>query len=581
MFRKYLPLYIAALLAAAAGTVLASLPSLLLRSLLDSGLGGAPWDLPGPLGWVGSIPWAIGCMLAFSVAAAGLNFLSGYGTQRVSEDAARDLRNQLYSHLHLLTWDELQKAPTGDWVQRCTSDVDTLKRLVGLQFPEVVNSLLQALWILPLLFTVEPRLAWFTVPLLPVVLGFSYFFFLKVEQAFKQSDESEGRLSGILQENVTGVRVVKAFARQDFERLKFARENDHYRRVTRKLINLFALYWALVHLLSFGQLGLVLGAGIMAVQAGQVTTGTVVMFMTLTGMLVWPIRQLGRVLTDLGKAKVSWSRIQEILSKPIEDLGERDSEPRLWSGRLEFRGVTVKKDERTVLEALSFVIEAGTTVALLGPTGSGKSTLVQLLAGLTDYEGEILLDGHELRSLSKRELRAQVGLVLQEPWLFAKTIGDNIGLAHEHPRAEEISGAAALARFHEGISRFPEGYNTLLGERGVTLSGGQRQRTAIAQMLLRPRPVLVFDDSLSAVDNHTDAQIRDSLRNRQDPSLAKGTVILISHRLSTLAQADLILVLEHGRLVQKGTHAELAAQPGLYRRMAELQNALQKEWLSP
>jgi len=282
-------------------------------------------------------------MLAFSVAAAGLNFLSGYGTQRVSEDAARDLRNQLYSHLHLLTWDELQKAPTGDWVQRCTSDVDTLKRLVGLQFPEVVNSLLQALWILPLLFTVEPRLAWFTVPLLPVVLGFSYFFFLKVEQAFKQSDESEGRLSGILQENVTGVRVVKAFARQDFERLKFARENDHYRRVTRKLINLFALYWALVHLLSFGQLGLVLGAGIMAVQAGQVTTGTVVMFMTLTGMLVWPIRQLGRVLTDLGKAKVSWSRIQEILSKPIEDLGERDSEPRLWSGRLEFRGITVKK----------------------------------------------------------------------------------------------------------------------------------------------------------------------------------------------------------------------------------------------
>ena len=581
MFRKYLPLYIAALLAAAAGTVLASLPSLLLRSILDSGLGGAPWDLPGPLGWVASIPWAIGCMLLLSVASAGLNFLSSFGTQRVSEDAARVLRNRLYQHLHLLTWDELQKAPTGDWVQRCTSDVDTLKRLVGLQFPEVVNSLLQAFWILPLLVTLEPRLAWFTVPLLPVVLGFSYFFFLRVEKAFQQSDESEGRLSGILQENVTGVRVVKAFARQNFERRKFARENDHYRRVTRKLINLFAQYWALVHLLSFGQLGLVLGAGILAVQAGEVTVGTVVMFMTLTGMLVWPIRQLGRVLTDLGKAKVSWSRIQEILSKPTEDLGERDTETHKWAGRLEFRAVSVKKGERTVLEALSFVIEAGTTAAVLGPTGSGKSTLVQLLAGLTDYEGEIFLDGRELRSISKRELRAQVGLVLQEPWLFAKTIGDNIGLAHEEPKPEEITGAAALARFHEGISRFPEGYNTLLGERGVTLSGGQRQRTAIAQMLLRPRPVLVFDDSLSAVDNHTDAQIRDSLRNRHNPSRPTGTVILISHRLSTLAQADVILVLEHGRLVQQGTHAHLAAQPGLYRRMAELQNTLQKEWLIP
>jgi ATP-binding cassette subfamily B protein len=513
-------------------------------------------------------------MLSFSLLAAAFNFLSGYGTQKVAELGARTLRQRLYGHIQLLPWDELQKAPTGDWVQRCTSDVDTLRRLAGLQFPELVTSSLQALWILPLLFSLEPRLAWFTVPLLPVVLVFSYLFFKKVEDAFKESDESEGRLSGILQENVTGVRVVKAFARQEFERERFGRENDHYRNVTRKLINLFALYWGLVNVLALLQLGIVLTAGILLVHQGLVTTGTVVMFMTLTGMLVWPIRNLGRVLTDLGKAKVSWARVQEILHKQTEELGEREVPVRTWNGRLEFRHVSVTKEGRPILCDLSFVIEAGQTAALLGPTGSGKSTLVQLLAGLTDYDGEILLDERELRTLSKRELRAQVGLVLQEPWLFAKTIGANIGLAHREPRHEEVVMAASLARFHDGIAAFPQGYETLLGERGVTLSGGQRQRTAIAQMLLRPRPVLIFDDSLSAVDNHTDAAIRQALLSRPD----RGTVVLISHRLSTLSQADTILVLEAGRLVQQGTHRDLVAVPGLYLRMAELQNALQKEW---
>jgi ATP-binding cassette subfamily B protein len=298
------------------------------------------------------------------------------------------------------------------------------------------------------------------------------------------------------------------------------------------------------------------------------------MFLTMTGMLVWPIRQLGRVLTDLGKAKVSWGRIREILDKPIEDLGTPLVPGYPWKGRVEFRHVSVRREGRSLLEDLTFTLEAGTTAALLGPTGSGKSTLVHLLAGLLDYEGEIFLDGRELRSIPKGELRQQVGLVLQEPYLFAKTIGENIGLAHGDARPEEISAAARVASFHEAIEGFRHGYDTLLGERGVTLSGGQRQRTAIAQMLLRPRPLLVFDDSLSAVDNHTDAQIRRAMAERP----ARGTVILISHRLSTLAQAEVILVLEKGKLVQQGTHRELVETDGLYRRMAELQNALRREW---
>jgi ATP-binding cassette subfamily B protein len=280
------------------------------------------------------------------------------------------------------------------------------------------------------------------------------------------------------------------------------------------------------------------------------------------------------VLTDVGKSRIAWKRLREILDKPAEELGEPFDPPFAWKGRIEFRSVAVRREGRTLLEGLTFTVEAGKTAALLGPTGSGKSTLVHLLAGLFDYEGEIFLDGRELRTIAKAELRRQVGLVLQEPWLFAKTIGENIGLAHADVRPEEVAAAARIASFHDVVEGFPHGYQTLLGERGVTLSGGQRQRTAISQMLLRPRPVLVFDDSLSAVDNHTDAQIRQALSARRE----SGTVILISHRLSTLAQADVILVLEKGRLVQQGSHRQLVAVDGLYRRMAELQNGLRREW---
>jgi ATP-binding cassette subfamily B protein len=566
--------YILALGAAALGSLTSYLPPLFLRSILDSGLGHAPWALPAPLA---SVPAALAALFTAAVVAAGLSFLAGFGTQRSAEGMARILRQRLFGHIQHLGFEDLSKAPTGDWVQRCTSDVDTLRRLAAVQFPELVNNILQACWALPILFILHPGLALFAVPLLPVVLGFSVYFFTQVEKAFRESDESEGRLSGILQENITGVRVVKAFARQDHEVDRFARENAHFRRVTRKLINLFALYWGCVNFLSMCQMGMVLTAGVVFVLEGRASVGTVVMFLTMTGMLVWPIRQLGRVLTDLGKAKVSWGRIREILEKPAEDLGAPLVPSYPWEGRIEFRSVSVRRDGRTLLEDLTFVLEAGTTAALLGPTGSGKSTLVHLLAGLIDYEGEILLDGRELRSIPKGELRRQVGLVLQEPWLFAKTIGENIGLAFPDATQEEIEDAARTARFHEGIEGFPAGYETLLGERGVTLSGGQRQRTAIAQMLLRPRPVLVFDDSLSAVDNHTDAAIRRSLEERRTGGPAT-TVILISHRLSTLAQADVILVLEKGRLVQTGTHRSLSSVPGLYRRMAELQNALKAEW---
>jgi len=560
-------LYVCALVVAAVGTLVSYLPPFFLKSVIDSGLGSVPWGLPAVLA---SVPACLAAMFLAAALGASLSFLSGFGTQKAAEGMARGLRQTLFGHIQHLGFEPLSRAPTGDWVQRCTSDVDTLRRLVALQLPELVNNVLQACWALPILFVLHPGLAWFAVPVLPAVVGFSLFFFTRVQRAFLASDESEGRLSGILQENITGVRVVKAFARQDHEIERFARENAHYRRVTRRVVDLFAQFWGTVNFLCMVQMGLVLTAGVEFVRTGQASVGTVVMFLTMTGMLVWPIRQLGRVLTDLGKAQVSWGRIREILDLETEDLGTPEDPARPWAGRIEFREVTVRRGGSILLDALTFTIPAGAKAAILGPTGSGKSTLVHLLGGLIDYEGEILLDGRELGTIPKSELRRNVGLVLQEPWLFAKTIGENLRLAHDDASVDEVIAAARTAWFHEAISGFPRGYDTLLGERGVTLSGGQRQRTAIAQMLVRHRAVLVFDDSLSAVDNHTDALIRRSLR-------PMSTVILISHRLSTLAEADLILVLEKGRLVQSGTERELVAVEGLYRRMAELQNALQHE----
>lgn len=563
-------LYCCALGAAAAATLLAYVPPYLLRAILDSGVLGAPWTLPAGLAGVGP---TLAVLAAAALLSALFAFAASYGTQKAAEEAIRRLRERLFGHIQRLPFETLSAAPAGDWVQRCTSDVDTVRRLAALQLPELVNNAFQALWALPILFTLQPDLAWTTVPLLPVVLALSLYFFQRIQASFQQSDESEGRLSGILQENITGVRVVKAFARQAFETERFGRENARYRKVTARLINLFALYWGTVNLLSMVQVGLVLVVGIGFVHEGRASVGTVVMFLTMTGMLVWPIRQLGRVLTDMGKARVSWRRIQEILRLAVEDPGLPWVPAHPWQGRVEFRHVSVRRAGRALLEDVSFTLEPGAHAALLGATGSGKSTLVQVLAGLLPYEGEVLLDGQELRGVPPAEWRRQVGLVLQEPWLFAKTIGENIALAHEEVQQAEIEAAAAAAQFDQGIRAFPQGYETLLGERGVTLSGGQRQRTAIAQMLVRPRPVLIFDDSLSAVDNHTDAAIRAALARRQP----RATVVLISHRLTSLAGADLILVLDQGRLVQQGTHAALVQVPGPYRRMAELQNALQNE----
>jgi ATP-binding cassette subfamily B protein len=413
-----------------------------------------------------------------------------------------------------------------------------------------------------------------SMAVVPVIFVFSFIFFSKVKAAFKLADEAEGRLSTVLQENLTGVRVVRAFGRQAFEVEKFDQKNREFRDLNYRLMNLLALYWSSSDFLIMFQMGVVLILGVYWASSGDLTLGTLIAFMNYEGRLLWPVRQMGRILTDMGKTQVSLGRIQEIVEKPKEDMDEDGLKPDI-NADIEFKNVYFEYEPgRPVLKNVSFKVKKGQTVAILGPTGSGKSSLVHLLQRLYDYQkGSITIGGVELKKINKKWLRKYVGIVLQEPFLFSKTIKDNIGLPKKDVDDNEIIEAAKIACIHDVITQFDKGYETPVGERGVTLSGGQKQRVAIARTLIQDSSILIFDDSLSAVDTETDAAIREALNERS----RNVTTFIISHRITTVSQADLILVLEDGQIVQSGTHEELINEEGMYRRIWSIQSSLEEE----
>ncbi len=501
-------------------------------------------------------------------------FFKGKWSAIASESIARKIRDDVYDHLQYLPYDYHVKAKTGDLIQRCTSDVETIRRFLSMQLVEVGRAFFMLFFALSFMLPMSVEMTLVSLSLVPFIFAFAVVFFIKVKAAFKASDESEGRLSTVLQENLSGVRVVRAFARQKYEIDKFDERNIEYRDLTYKLIRLLAWYWSVSDFLSLIQIIAVTVLGTYWAATGVITLGTLLAFISYVGMLLWPVRQLGRVLTDMGKALVSIERIQEILDEPIEDLEEGISKAEI-DGNIEFKNVSFYYDEEhPILENVSFKVEKGKTVAILGPTGSGKSTLVGLLPRLYDNQkGMVKIDGIDVKKISKRVLRENIGIVLQEPFLFSKTLKDNIGLAANESEEEDIFKAAKIASVHDVIKSFDDGYGTAVGEKGVTLSGGQKQRVAIARTIINGSPILIFDDSLSAVDTETDAAIRRRLKKLEN----KATTFIISHRLITLAEADMILVLDQGKIVQQGTHIELIDQEGLYKRVWDIQNSLETE----
>lgn len=491
-----------------------------------------------------------------------------------SELLAYNLRTRLYDHLANVPYDYHKHISSGDIIQRCTSDVDTIRRFVQNQLLEIVRTLTMVGIAAVIMFRMSPVLAAYSVMMMPLLAIAAYVYCKNVKKDFAEADEAEGALSAAIQENASGMRVVRASGQQRSELESFTAKNADYTKKASRLNNLMAFFWGCSDTFGYIQIGISLVASIVFCIRGRISVGELLVFASYTSMLVWPVRQLGRILADLEKAGVSLGRINEILVVPVEEEPGKALEPEI-RGAVEFRGVGFGyEDGQEVLKDISFTARPGETVAILGSTGSGKSSLVQLLQRLyTAREGEILIDGVNINDIERHHLRRNIGIVLQEPFLYSRTIMENIRIVRPEAPEEEVYESASVASIHDVITGFENGYETIVGEKGVTLSGGQKQRVAIARMLMQKAPIIILDDSMSAVDTETDAAIRDALQARRDGC----TTFIISHRITTLCRADKILVLEGGRLVQEGTHEQLLNQDGLYKRIADIQNLLEDE----
>ncbi|NLB61171.1 MAG: ABC transporter ATP-binding protein [Clostridiales bacterium] len=501
-------------------------------------------------------------------------FLRGRNISIAAEGMAKNMRDSLYEHLQLVPYDYHKHISTGDIIQRCTSDVDTVRRFISNQLLEVIRPITMVVITSYIMFSYNVKMALVSVALLPILSISSYFYFKYVRKYFSYSDEAEGKLSAVLQENLTGMRVVRAFAQQKNELKKFTDSNKDYMNKTYKLINMLAIYWGLSDMLGYLQILLSLVFGVYFAVTADFTVGGIMLFTAYTAALTWPVRQLGRVLADMGKASVSISRLDDIFNHPKEAEPGKALKPEII-GDIEFKNVCFAYEENdNVLDNISFTAKQGQTIAILGSTGSGKTSLVQLLQRLYPVTGgSITIDGVNINDIEMHHLRKNIGIVLQEPFLFSRTIMENIRITNPDATEESVYAAAKVASVHDVICSFENGYETLVGERGVTLSGGQKQRVAIARMLLQNAPILILDDSLSAVDTETDMAIRDALNKRK----GSATTFIISHRITTLCYADKILVLENGKIVQQGIHEQLIAQEGLYKRIAQIQDMLEVE----
>lgn len=518
------------------------------------------------------IPAALG-IIGFNALHGFFTYLRGRWAAEASEGIVRSLRHRLYAHLEQLPCAYHDQADTGDLVQRCSSDVETVRVFLAAQIIEVARVSLLLLIAIPILLSQDLWMALLALCLFPVIILFAILFFRKVRRLFEQVDKSDGQLTTVLQENLTGIRVVRAFAQQDFEIKKFLKKNGEFRDLEYRLFIALSNYWALSDVLVFAQLGFVLVGGGYFVLQGRITLGTWVLFFWLLRTIIWPVRHIGRVLADAGKATVAMERIREILNAEPESQEEGPVAP--IRGDIEVRNLTFAYGgERPALNQLSLTIRKGETVALLGPPGAGKSTLVNLLVRLYDYQqGTIFIGGVDLKSIRRDAVRNAFGMVLQDPFLYSKTVRENMVLGHSSAADQEVEESARAADIHTNIVDFENGYDTLVGERGVTLSGGQRQRLAIARALLKKPEFLVLDDSLSAVDTKTEANILQSLASRH----GKQTTILIAHRLSSTRLADRIFVFDHGRILQAGTHDDLLAAEGPYARLWNIQGMLEEQ----
>lgn len=558
----------------------------IIRFTVDTVIGKEKSDLPEfanrIVDLIGGVPvlrerlWIIAAAITvFALLSAVFRYIQRLYNTKASETLVETVRNLLFAHIERLPFGWHMKNRTGDIIQRCTSDVDTVKEFLSEQLTAILQIVIKVVFSLAVMFSMNAKLALAATMTMPVILLYSAIFGRRIGKHFRECDENEGILSAMAQENLTGVRVVRAFGREEYERERFGKQNDHYTSLWVRLARLLSAFWGMGDFIAGTQALLIMTLGIVSCVKGGMTSGEFIAFVTYNAMLAWPIRRLGRMISEMSKAGISIDRLNYIMSSEEEKDRDGAGEPDMH-GDIVFDDVSFAYEGcPELLSHISFTARAGKTVGILGGTGSGKSTLMYLLDRLYELPedgsgGRITIGGTDIKDIKAAYLRKNIGIVLQEPYLFSRTIAENIGITRPDITMDEIREASAIACLDDTVTGFSEGYDTFVGERGVTLSGGQKQRAAIARMLTEKTPIMIFDDSLSAVDAETDAAIRAGL----DRQLGGATVFLISHRTSTLMNSDLILVLDRGRIAEMGRHDELMAiDGGIYRRIYDIQTS--------
>lgn len=556
---------------------------LFVEYIVDSILGTQEPKLPG---WIVSLVYHNDYRTHLLYAAAGLAifavirglFMIGSSILRAkfSEKIAMNLRNKMYEHLQNLPHQFHNDSDTGDLIQRSTTDIDTIRMFFH-------NHVFSLIWITSLavsviyqMLQIDVTLTFVSLVVLPITVGLSVYYFKKIEKTFTDVEEAEAALTNTVQENLNGVRVVKAFSNEAHEIEKFHDKNEVYRKKSLSMYAKMASYWSTSDFITINQYLFTLVVGVFYNLNGYITVGELLAFIMLVQIVVWPIRNLGRIVAEYSKTTVSISRLNKIFDEEDEYVNDGTVEEGI-DGAIEFKNVSFKFEDsdQNLLNNVSFNINKGETIAVIGKTGAGKSTLVKLLVRLLDHQdGDILIDGEPIQNYKKHYLRDNVGVILQEPFLFSKSVEENIGITLKELNQKRVKQAAQLASIDSDISGFEKGYNTLVGEKGVTLSGGQKQRVAIARLLINQKPIMVFDDSLSALDTETDLAIRQALKKESGDT----TVIIITHRITTAMEADRIMVLEDGQVVQNASHEELVQQDGLYKNLYEIQTGLEYDY---
>ena len=558
----------------------------IIRAAVDCALGGKEGDFPafvqqavdaiGGFSYLGQHLWI---MAAAILVVAFFQVVSQYTFRvfntKASETLVKSMRDQLFSHIQRLPFSWHMKNRTGDIIQRCTSDIETTKNFLSEQLTSVFRIVILLILSISFMVSMHSTLTLIALIPMPLIIWYSLHFHKQIHEGFTDCDENEGKLSAMAQENLTGVRVVRAFGQERSEMDKFTKQNDYYTSLWIKMAKIMSRFWSVSDIFSGIQVMLVVIFGAYFCIHGSLTEGEYIAFISYNSMLVWPIRQLGRMISEMSKAGVSIDRVFYIMNSPMEQ-DEPDAVDAPMDGDICFEHVNFAYENAPeLLHDINFTMKSGTTLGILGGTGSGKSTLMLLLDKLyllEENSGRITIGGTDIRKIRTEHLRRNIGMVLQEPFLFSRTIAENIGITSPAVDMEAIRAAAEAAALDDTIMSFALGYETMVGERGVTLSGGQKQRSAIARMLTQQTPIMIFDDSLSAVDTQTDAKIRQAIAKK----FGKASVILISHRITTLSAADKIIVLDRGRIVEEGTHEELKFGGGIYQKIYETQSGSQE-----